>query len=302
MDNINLTSKQNFPFGIKAASVFQDTMQMLSKMVALGGDNYVLTGCTEDSSGNVADGTVVINGEIMPFKGGVKKAKIKIVENRESTEAFGVQYPDAYVFRFAEFSDTGDFDWGNFNQIISNQELWSKIESIKGDPPGIRVSWCGTLDKIPSNYMLCDGSTLSKDDYPELFENIGFTFGAVGTSQFKLPDLRERFSVCYSGQGDYNSVGDSGGLAAVSLSEDEMAEHDHTNDNFFNKLSARASDVDSTNTPGSVDSQSPSNEYRVSGMSGMQWVNATISKVGKGKPHENRPPFFVEAFIIKVKY
>ncbi|MDO5970613.1 phage tail protein [Flavivirga aquimarina] len=76
------------------------------------------------------------------------------------------------------------------------------------------------MDKIPENYMLCDGRALNIDEYPELFENIGTSFGAVGTTQFKIPDLREKFLVGYSGNGDYNAVGQTGGLDEVTLTKE----------------------------------------------------------------------------------
>ena len=43
-------------------------------------------------------------------------------------------------------------------------------------------------------WLLCDGSTVDKKDYPHLFSAIGYTYGkTIIDSQFKLPDLRGRF-------------------------------------------------------------------------------------------------------------
>jgi microcystin-dependent protein len=43
-------------------------------------------------------------------------------------------------------------------------------------------------------WLLCDGSTVDKSDYPNLFSAIGYTYGkTIIASQFKLPDLRGRF-------------------------------------------------------------------------------------------------------------
>jgi microcystin-dependent protein len=302
MDKINFTQQDTFPFTIKSADFMQNTMQLLSKMIALGGDNYVLSGCEEDNDNNVADGYVVIAGELMPFKGALKTDKITVVEDRETVSAFGVDYTDAYVSRYATFSDTGDLNWSDFQRIISNQELWQRVKDIKGDPPGIRAGWCGFIDKIPENYMLCDGRTLDIDEYPELFENIGTSFGAVGTTQFKIPDLRERFIVGYSGNGDYNIIGQTGGLDEVILNKSQMPEHDHIEDALFNKLGVRASDLNASGTTSGVDSGAPTSEYRIAGMTNQLWSRSTMKSEGGNQPHENRPPYFVEAFIIKVKY
>ncbi|MDO5970614.1 hypothetical protein Q4Q35_12425 [Flavivirga aquimarina] len=104
MDKINFAQQDSFPFTIKSADFMQNTMQLLSKMIALGGDNYVLSGCEEDNANNVTDGYVVIAGELIPFKGGLKTDKIVIIEDRETVSAFEVNYTDAYVTRHATFS------------------------------------------------------------------------------------------------------------------------------------------------------------------------------------------------------
>jgi microcystin-dependent protein len=238
----------------------------------------------------------------MPFKGALKTDKITVVEDRETVSAFGVDYTDAYVSRYATFSDTGDLNWSDFQRIISNQELWQRVKDIKGDPPGIRAGWCGFIDKIPSNYMLCDGRTLDIDEYPELFENIGTSFGAVGTTQFKIPDLRERFVVGYSGNGDYNVIGQTGGLDEVILNKSQMPEHDHLSDPLFNKLGLKASDLTGQGTSTGQDSGAANEEYRIGDMTEQLWDRSEIKSEGENQPHENRPPYFVEAFIIKVKY
>ena len=36
-------------------------------------------------------------------------------------------------------------------------------------------------------------------------------------------------------------------------------------------------------------------------MTPAKWIEATIRKVGGNKPHENRPPYYVEGKIIKVQ-
>lgn len=54
------------------------------------------------------------------------------------------------------------------------------------------ISICPFLS-IPSNYLECDGVTLSISNYPELFAKIGTIYGGNGSTNFKLPDLRGEF-------------------------------------------------------------------------------------------------------------
>lgn len=50
------------------------------------------------------------------------------------------------------------------------------------------------IDIVPSGYLECDGSAISRTSYPELFALIGTTFGAGdGSTTFNLPDLRGEF-------------------------------------------------------------------------------------------------------------
>jgi hypothetical protein len=43
---------------------------------------------------------------------------------------------------------------------------------------------------IPEGWLACDGSILNINQYPDLFEVIGDTYGGNGTTTFALPDMR----------------------------------------------------------------------------------------------------------------
>lgn len=303
MNKVNFLNKDNFPLYSEGLAKLQNAIFMTANFALLGGQRYILSGCIEDKSGNVSDGLIVINGELMEFIGGAKKEKIIIREIKTPLTAFGVEYPESYVTRYAEFSATGDLVWSDFEKIPTNQELYKQIKDIKGDPAGIIKEWAGMIGKIPKDYMLCDGRDLSISEYPELYEAIGVTFGGDGLTTFKLPDARGRFSVSYSGNGDYSAIGKIGGEEFHKLTINETPIHDHTDreKTSFNKLSARAADIDATNTPTGVDSGAADAEYRIGGMTLPQWQEATIKKVGGDQPHENRPPYIVFAKIIKIR-
>jgi len=53
-------------------------------------------------------------------------------------------------------------------------------------PVGTVTAFAGV--RIPIKWILCDGSTISKTDYPLLFDRIGYTYGGVGDN-FSVPDL-----------------------------------------------------------------------------------------------------------------
>ncbi|AWJ92819.1 hypothetical protein Sp245p_23540 (plasmid) [Azospirillum baldaniorum] len=58
-----------------------------------------------------------------------------------------------------------------------------------GVPPGTMMMYAGLF--IPEGWLECDGSEVSRDDYPDLLEAIYETWGAGdGSTTFKLPDMR----------------------------------------------------------------------------------------------------------------
>lgn len=304
MDKVNILNNDKFPMYREGLNMIQEAAFMAAKMALLGGDNYILQGCIDDGNGNVSSGLIVIDGEILPFAGGALKSHITIKETQQSVTAFAKEYPEAYTFRVAQFANNGEYSWSDFEQIQTNKELYKDIRDIKGDAPGTVKMWAGMIAKIPADYKLCDGSVLAINSYPELYDTLGISFGGDGQNSFNLPDLRGRFIVGYdSANPDYNAINRDkiGGAKEVTLTTDQLPAHDHTNGQYFNKLSARAADVDATNTPGSIDDKTPDAEYRVGGMTTPQWLEATIAKVGANKAHENRPPFFTLAYIIKVR-
>lgn len=72
-----------------------------------------------------------------------------------------------------------------------------------GLPVGAVVAVAGAI--VPAGFAVCDGGTLSRADYPELFATIGTIYGAGdGVSTFNVPDLRGYF---IRGKADATALG-----------------------------------------------------------------------------------------------
>lgn len=294
MDKINFIAKDNFPFSTNAADLMQNQTFLASQLALISGVNYILSGCKEDKSGNVSDGVIVIDGEVLPFISSIKKEKITVYQTTQKLTAFGVEYPEAYIFRIAQFSDTGEYNWNDFALVTTYAEIKRIIDGFKGDAPGTVKEWGGLTTKIPEDYLLCDGRDLSIFEYPELFDAIVFSFGGAG-SVFKFPDCRGRFTVGYdNSKDDYKEIGLKGGFETITLTESQLPEHKHIvpwgenlntswtpewgfPPNYFNDHRGYKADTDNDNT----------------------W--SYTSPIGENKPHENRPPFIVFAKIIKAR-
>jgi len=84
-----------------------------------------------------------------------------------------------------------------FINVNGSSRLWGNrrvpIFSLDADPhpSGMIHDWGGTIAAIPSGWLLCNGASLERVAYADLFTAIGVIHGAVDGSHFNLPDLRD---------------------------------------------------------------------------------------------------------------
>ena len=114
----------------------------------------------------------------------------------------------------------------------------SNITGIEGINTGIIVPWSSA--SVPSGFLECDGSNVSRSTYSALFAVVGTTYGAGdGSTTFGLPDLQNNIPV---GSSNTKAVGSTAGAENVassgnvsitaeaanhSLSIAELASHAH---------------------------------------------------------------------------
>lgn len=80
-----------------------------------------------------------------------------------------------------------------------------------------------------NGWLICDGRSLSRTDYAELYDIIGIQFGANNSTTFKLPDMRGRVA---GGIGDgvgltARTMGNAVGSETHTLTVGEMPTHNH---------------------------------------------------------------------------
>lgn len=178
-------------------------------------------------------------------------------------------------------------------------------------PTGTIFHFAGA--SIPTGWLLCDGSAVSRTTYAELFSVIDTTWGAGdGESTFNLPDFRGRVIVGTQGPGGNSQptlpLGDDsyGGEQEHTLLEAELAEHDHGGQTAENSVShAHATPADTTvEAPGSTLNVVTSGGTGVSfgsqttGNESAEHVHA-IPTDGSNTPHNNMQPFGAATIIIK---
>ncbi|MBQ4820694.1 hypothetical protein [Aquimarina sp. MMG016] len=162
-------------------------------------------------------------------------------------------------------------------------------------PKGLISMWSGK--DIPSGWALCNG----KDN---------------------TPDLSGKFIVGFDKDtNDYNEIGKTGGLEEVRLTEAELPPHTHTDkghvhsitdpghnhiNSSFNRLVRQTGNdthkgTDGRNDPGKEFDLRNSAEIKES-KTGIKIISgkSNLEKTGGDQPHENRPPYYVLAYIMKL--
>lgn len=123
-------------------------------------------------------------------------------------------------------------------QIATTAYVAAEIESRKtvNVPPGAVMPYGGS--SAPADWLLCDGTAVSRTTYASLYAIVGTTYGAGdGSTTFNLPDLRGRMAVGKGTHADVSTLGANEGVAVASrrpkhthgysLGTDNVGSHNH---------------------------------------------------------------------------
>jgi len=157
--------------------------------------------------------------------------------------------------------------------------LLTGVTSLASIPSGLISLWSGSIASIPAGWLLCDGTN--------------------GT-----PDLRNRFVV---GAGNSYAVGATGGADSVTLTSLQIPGHTHTFSGSTNTTGAHTHTINKTTDtnggafPTQQGTGSPNNVDLTTSSAGnhSHTFSGTTSSTGGGSSHENRPPYYALAYIMK---
>lgn len=162
-------------------------------------------------------------------------------------------------------------EFNRLNGVTSS--IQTQINNISSVPSGVIMMWSGSNNSIPSGFVLCNGSN--------------------GT-----PDLRNRFIV---GSGSSYSTGNTGGANSVTLSISQMPSHNHSASSSVSDPGHSHSFKGATGSSGSGTSSRdsvPETQQTGSSTTGIS-VSTSIGNTGGNSSHENRPPYYALAYIMK---
>ena len=89
----------------------------------------------------------------------------------------------------------------SYSQLPSSPYAESAFNALI--PAGVIVPFGGQVENIPSGWLLCDGSEISRTEYPNLYDAVGVCWGTGdGSTTFNLPDMRGMFLRGVSGESE----------------------------------------------------------------------------------------------------
>ena len=332
----NFLASQNngsFPLDCETLDYLQTNRAMAEMLGAIAGDKIILSGC-EASGSTRSAGYVFLKttdypeGEVLYFEGGAG-ANLCVSKQSIGVTASATPYPNAYTERKLIAGQGAEtYAWADFVPLSDKtnrqlrQELTalqSAVNGLSAVPVGSIMIWSGAT--APENWHLCDGAHLNSATYPALYAVIGHTYGGYAEDDFCLPDMRGRY-VAGKGANDYNSLGNKGGANSVALTTDQMPSHTHGLGTLNSRGTFPAVDLQydqysaayrntiktrkngdeevrfNTNLKGGGSSDSWGSVYDFDWRQG---ISGALGSEGGGQSHENRPPFIVMNYIIKIK-
>jgi len=169
----------------------------------------------------------------------------------------------------------------------------------------------------PRDWLLCDGTVLSIDNYQDLYSIIGVIYGGNGRDNFKLPDLRGRVPVGFGrGPGlSYRRMGEYGGMENAIMGDYNLPPHTHSVENqvsvnikatkqpgqsstAVNNAMLCAGDNTETTPAHKLENYvtNPATTVKIKG--GLVSNDMVIQDTGGGQPHNNMQPWIAVNYII----
>lgn len=172
MNRFNFNQSVGFPFETDILADMQTAYELYNAFGWIVGNFSIIKGCEPSGSG-ISDGVVFINGEPLPFKGGVPTSNVIIVESKQTLEFEDGNSHEVKFIRHAQFgSATTQYPWSSFKRAFPTKDipdaLISKADKIILDaliekvnaleikpsniPIGLIAMWGRPLAEIPDGW------------------------------------------------------------------------------------------------------------------------------------------------------
>ena len=249
-----------------------------------------------------------------------EEAGTNVIYTLNKTVGIGISNPSYPLHVVGDIQSDGVMrsDSINTGEIFASGDVTvgpaGRIRGNGAVPQGTIVMWSGAISNIPDGWGLCDGTIWTSNGtafdpgttFPPPPPPHGSTFS---------PDLRGRFIVGYNpADADYNAVGNTGGVKEVTLTalQSGLPAHSHSASVTGTVGPAKAKITTVTSTTGSdpdrlirggtnnlISDDTQQQSDHTHGWTGSVTVNNCFAQ-NASQAHENRPPYYTLAFIIKL--
>ena len=193
--------------------------------------------------------------------------------------------------------------WQNYEKVGIDVDLtidrwlhvFATMEVICVDTMPIGATMIWHMDEPPARWLICDGSSAAKADYPLLYAHWGGKYGE-SVDFFGLPNLRSRLP--YGADFDIE-LDEAAGEATHTLITAEMPAHNHGitdlgHQHRIPKAHPTTASAGNTSTP-SARVDNPATPVM---MTNVSTTGIAINNTGGGLPHNNIPPVRGVHFIV----
>lgn len=261
----DFTRPGGFPVDQTLYADFQEGINDAQSVTRIMGDMVIMSGGVDDGNGNISAGVLAIDGEILPFAGGLLQATVFV----ESVEVGGV-FQDGFTkpiknIRTVRFGiGPEQYNWSDFR---TSNGLLARIEKLERMCAPMAIGtvllWNKAANLIPSGWQEC-------------------------------VDFRGRMPQGYDpADADFNSLGKTGGEKAVTLAQASLPDVKIGNGVIDDKP---VGDSQNAFVNGQKGSTWTLGDMGNSGNDSLKYQGLT-ENLGEGKPHNNMPPYRVVMFI-----
>lgn len=153
---------------------------------------------------------------------------------------------------------------------------------------GELIAYAGSSSPYPTNWLVCDGTSLLRADFPDLFAVIGTLYGAPDATHFNIPDLR---GLTLIGEGGGYTLATPVGEAQHTLTVAETPSHSHTDTGHVHTEITAVAAIGAAITGIPVPSAIPGVGVTGSG-------NAVLTSTGGDGSHNNIQPSMPITYLI----
>ncbi len=154
----------------------------------------------------IADKSTPIDSQVIECQLVIGNAPNVVVNITDKAYALAEDLAKSHKDLFDNKADKLENGHGIVRSVNNQYADDSGNVNVSGIDIGMVIPFAGNGD-IPAGFLLCNGASVLRETYPDLFGVIGTTYGSEDDLHFNLPDLSDRFIEGSDVAGDVKEAG-----------------------------------------------------------------------------------------------